>query len=292
MINNSVLVTIGIPFYNNERTLKAAINSVLLQTYTHWELLLVNDGSTDRSLEIAQTFADIYPQITVINDRENKGLTYRLNQIIELAKGTLIARMDSDDMMMPERIEKQVKCLTDHATIDIVATAAYIIDQNNIPIGIRDRNAILAKTPKNVIEQSLLIHPSIMVRADWYIKNRYDPTFLRAEDYELWCRTFNYTNFYRLAEPLLIYREGNVNIDNYVVSMQTLRLILKKYGPKSLTNFDLYLLLFKTHLKSMLYKVIGLFNLQYLITKRRNQNLTKTEYTKIESAINVIVNLN
>ena len=105
MINNE-LVSIVIPFYNNETTLLDAVKSVFCQTYKNWELILLNDGSTDKSLEIANNIND--NRVKVISDGVNRGLVYRLNQSPSLVNGQFIARMDGDDMMHPQRLEKQM----------------------------------------------------------------------------------------------------------------------------------------------------------------------------------------
>ena len=100
------LVTIGIPFYNASQFLEYAIKSVINQTYTNWELILVDDGSTDDSLSIARSFND--QRIKILSDGVNKGLVSRLNEIILNSRGSYIARMDADDIMHFERIEKQI----------------------------------------------------------------------------------------------------------------------------------------------------------------------------------------
>jgi len=105
------MISIGISIYNAEKYLVDAINSVLEQTYENWELVLVDDGSTDNSLKIAQEFAIKDNRIRVISDGLNKKLPARLNQIINEAKYDYIARMDADDVMHPQRLEKQLQFL-------------------------------------------------------------------------------------------------------------------------------------------------------------------------------------
>lgn len=118
-------ISIGIPFFNAEKYLEDAIKSVLAQTFQNWELILVDDGSTDRSLEIARSFVD--PRIRIISDGSNRRLPYRLNQIINEAKYDIIARMDADDLMAVDRLEKQMKVLNENPEIDLVVTSLYSI---------------------------------------------------------------------------------------------------------------------------------------------------------------------
>src|SRR5215207_5701854 len=119
-------VTIGLPFYNAANTLASAVRSVFAQTYHDWELILVNDGSSDRSLEIADAVKD--PRIRVMSDGRNKGLAARLNEITSSACGRYIARMDADDLMHPDRLARQVALLQTRPRVDVVGTATYATD--------------------------------------------------------------------------------------------------------------------------------------------------------------------
>src|SRR5690625_1371076 len=131
------MITIGLPFFNDSRYLEMAIRSVINQTYQDWVLLLVDDGSSDGSLGIAKTYAEKDSRISVISDGENKKLPYRLNQIAKLTKTPYLARMDADDIMHPERIEKQLGILESNQEIDVLGTNAYSIDSNNEIRGVR-----------------------------------------------------------------------------------------------------------------------------------------------------------
>lgn len=286
----SCLITIGLPFYNNENTLEKAIHSILMQTYSNWELILIDDGSIDTSKSIAIKAAKLEKRIRYISDGVNRGLVYRLNQITNMANGQYIARMDADDMMLPEKLVKQLLVFQQHSTIDIVATAAYTIDENDTPIGIRGTKNVEPIQKKDVLKNCLLIHPTILVKTEWYKSNNYDKDFLRAEDYELWCRTFNYTKFHRITEPLYLYREGNVSLRNYNLSMQTLRKVFKKYGKGTLSGYELNIAILNTHVKSFLYSFFGVFGVQYLLTAKRNISLTEQQKQFIENETSKIKN--
>jgi len=280
-----VKITIGISFYNNENTLDIAIKSVIYQTFKDWELILIDDGSDDYSVEIASKWVKRDSRVTLICDRKNLGLVYRLNQIIDIARGDFIARMDADDIMLPERLEKQLDIFQKIATIDIVATAAYTIDEHDYPRGIRDTHSIVVDNKKQILKKSLLIHPSILVKKEWYVLNKYDENYIRAEDFELWCRTYEYTNFFRIKEPLLLYREGNININNYALSMKTLRIVFMEHSKGYFTNFELFVEILKTYLKTFLYRSYGLFNLQHLLSSKRNNPLTLDQVVFIKNFI-------
>src|ERR1700730_17328911 len=138
------LVTIGIPFYNAAGTLRAAIRSVFAQTCGRWELILLDDGSTHDSLVIARSVNDA--RVRVLSDGQNRQLGARLNEINQLARAPLVARMDADDIMHPERIARQVTWLEDNEKVDVLGTAAFTIDGAGRPKGIRGDAAIVSAT--------------------------------------------------------------------------------------------------------------------------------------------------
>lgn len=198
-------VTIAIPMYNAEAYIGDAVNSVLAQTYTNWELIILDDGSSDNSLELVEKFQD--PRIRVLSDGENKGLSHRLNESVALAAGELYARMDADDLMVPTRLERQVDYLMKHPECDVVGSAAYIIDNKTELTGLRSGNPFTENGFLSVIHRGGFIHPTVMGRTTWFRDHPYDINADRCEDIELWLRTADESHFGQLGEPLLFYRE-------------------------------------------------------------------------------------
>jgi len=283
----SELVTIGLPFYNDRLTLELAIKSIFAQTYKNWELILVDDGSTDGSLNIAKKITD--KRVRIISDEKNKGLIFRLNQIASLAKGKYLARMDADDLMQPTRIEKQVEFLENNPDVDLVDTGAYSIYRNGVPKGKRGLNDINTDA-KQVIKRAMLLHASVAGKTNWFINNPYNEEYVRAEDYELWCRTFKYSKFGRIKEPLYIVREGKINIKNYLKSSQTIRKIVKKYGPGVLSFFDLKKTLFILRSKEFAYQLFSIINVHHVLVNTRNKKLISEEQNKVTEIIDQIKN--
>jgi len=279
----SELVTIGLPFYNDHLTLELAIKSVFAQTYKNWELILVDDGSTDGSLNIAKKITD--KRVRLISDGKNKGLIFRLNQIASLAKGKYLARMDADDLMEPKRIEKQIEYLINNPNIDLVDTAAYSIYRDGVAKGKRGLEDINLEA-KQIIKHAMLLHASVVGKTSWFVKNPYDKEYVRAEDYELWCRTFRYSKFGRIKEPLYIVREGKINVRNYLKSSKTIRKIVKKYGPGILSFFDLNRTLFILRSKEFAYWLFSIFNMHHILVNTRNKKLTPDEQKHVIEIIN------
>jgi glycosyltransferase involved in cell wall biosynthesis len=220
------LVTVGIPFYNPGVALRAAIRSILLQSYESIELLLVNDGSTDGSLQIAHEFRD--DRIRYHDDRANRGFIPRLNQIIDLAKGEYIARMDADDVSHPRRIERQVEYLNTHPRVDVVGTDMYVIDRSGRVLGVLARTG----TPNELtaVNRTALNHATVMGRREWWQSNRYDTAFRRAEDKELFARAATKSTYVSIPEPLYYY-DFRIRLRPFLASYLSDIKVVLRYGP-------------------------------------------------------------
>src|SRR3990172_1556357 len=197
-------VAVGLPFFNSVDTLAGAIRSVFSQSFSDWELVLVDDGSTDGSLEIARSVKD--PRGRVYSDGRNRSLSSRLNEIALLARAPLLARMDADDLMYPRRLERQVQFLDAHPEVDVVGTGICTIDGERRPNGKRGVAPLDLRTFCVAI-RGVFIHPTVMGRTVWFLANPYDTRIPRAQDYELWLRTFRRSSFSTLPEMLTFYSE-------------------------------------------------------------------------------------
>ncbi|QHI27673.1 glycosyltransferase family 2 protein [Acinetobacter haemolyticus] len=286
MFNDYPLISIGIPFYNAEKYLKFAIQSVIAQSYQNWELILVDDGSSDKSLEVAQEFALKDARIRVICDGENKKLPFRLNQIIQQSKGEFVARMDADDIMHPDRLKIQLHFLLEHDYIDLVSTGLISIDDKNKVCGFRGVNNLTTQLSSSF--KFPIIHPTIMARKEWYDRNLYSLNYPRAEDFELWCRAYknNDLKIAILPDLLLFYREfGNITIDKILCSYLDGYKIKNHYEINSkFHNIFQYLL------KKTLIQFIGFLGLEQYLARKRNQDLSDQDADKIQRLLNSIVN--
>lgn len=213
MINsNKPPISIGISFYNAELTLLDAVRSIFAQTYQNWELILVDDGSTDNSLKVAQSITD--PRVRVYSDGENRRLAARLNQLTQLAQYDFIARMDADDLVSPMRLEKQMELLCSQPAIDLVATGICSLSNDYKPVGIRCMADDHVITSLGLLSgASGIVHASLLGRREWFERNPYKESMLKSQDTNLWVRSYTKDDL-RVAfirEPLYYYREdGNV----------------------------------------------------------------------------------
>lgn len=281
------LISIGIPFYNAEKYLKFAIQSVIAQSYENWELILVDDGSSDNSLKIAQEFAQRDERIRVIYDGQNKKLPSRLNQLIQESKGDFIARMDADDIMHPDRLKIELSFLIENQHYDLVSGGIVSIDHKNNVTGMRTVNKLI--TINKDSKSYPIVHPTVMARRDWYLRNLYSLDYPRAEDYELWCRTSSADDLKVAILPniLLFYREfGNIDPDKLINSYNDGYKIRQVFGINvGLKNF------LKIKSKCLIVKLLTMFGLEQNLAKKRNRKFSSlSEKQEYQSIVNNIVN--
>jgi glycosyltransferase involved in cell wall biosynthesis len=251
------LVTIGIPFFNAEKYLAFAIQSVISQSYANWELILVDDGSTDYSLSIAKGFSD--HRIRIISDGNQLGLSARLNQIASLANGLYVARMDADDIMFQDRIVKQINYFEHHPDIDVLGTGYCLISASNAILQLSDTRE-QPDLGNSIFSGEFIAHPTVMARKDWYLANPYVDSYPRAEDRVLWVQSRKLTVFRNIKEPLLFYRVYPNDFKKYLATNKS----LIKFYFQSLLNsrisfFRALLNLFLFSAKTVLYLVTNSF---------------------------------
>ena len=201
------VISVCMPVYNAERYLTEAVDSVLAQTFGDFELIMVDDGSTDGSREILNHYAATDPRVRMIR-RPNIGVTKTLNECLQLARGEFIARMDGDDVCLPERFELQVNYLRSHPDVVLAGTAYDLIDG----AGRLLRHVTQPEDDKPLQEICLsgrtpICHPSAMMRRAPALKvGGYDETFAVAQDLDLWLRLGEQGKMACLPQTLLKYR--------------------------------------------------------------------------------------
>jgi glycosyltransferase involved in cell wall biosynthesis len=278
-------VSIGLPFLNSADTLVTAVRSVFSQTLKDWELILVDDGSSDESLKTVRQIKD--DRVIVVSDGLNCGLASRLNQIASLSKCEYLARMDADDIMHPGRLERQVAYLDASPRVEVLGSAAYVMDEHGGVFGIRSESACLPNVGR-VVARGLFIHPTVIGRTAWFQANAYDATYHRAEDHELWARTFWFSNFAVIEEPLLFYRDCAFATRKYTASCRTDRRILRKYGLPEFGVLGTTIAIGKSYAKSAVYRISAAVHLERLLLARRNRCLSNGERESAGSALEVV----
>lgn len=232
------MISVIMPVYNEEAYITTAIRSILNQSYSNFELIIFNDGSTDRSLELIKTFKD--PRIRVFTYNNNQGYVVHLNRGILESKGKYIARMDADDISVRDRFEQQVSFLETHPEISILGgwyknfggslVQKYPLDHDSI------KTTMLTSCP--------MVHPTIMMRKACILKHRlfYHPDYLYSEDFELWSRAVLKVQFANLPKVLLERRIHGRNVSIIYSSRQRLQsAAVRKHWIQSLINKDVSL---------------------------------------------------
>ena len=203
-------VSVVMSVYNGEKYLKESVESILNQTFSDFEFTIINDGSTDKTPEILRSFND--ERIKVIN-QENMGLTRSLNKAINLVIGEYIARMDADDVSLPERLERQVEFLDENLDVGMVGTACKEIDRDGQEIGIFSPPTTNNELKKVLIRYNPFVHASVMIRRTVIDKvGIYDESFSSAQDYEFWFRIAKFYKIANLTQLLLVRRYTTRNI--------------------------------------------------------------------------------
>lgn len=199
------LITIALPIYNAEKTLSCAISSIIDQSFQDWELLLLDDGSTDSSVAIARSFSD--PRILVVSGQANKGISARLNQALDMARGRYFCRMDADDISFPNRIEKQFLYLEEHPEVDVCATS-IVVFKNDLSLSgivmVAQQHSRISCKPWSGFH---FPHPTWFGKTAWFRLWRYSISADGAEDQLLLYRSFRRSCFAGIPEVLLAYRE-------------------------------------------------------------------------------------
>ena len=204
-------ISVVLPVYNAEAYVGKAIESILHQTYADFELIIINDGSTDQSLEIVQSYTD--SRIKIVS-RENKGLISSLNEGFALARGKYVARMDADDIALPQRFEKQVALLDVMPSVALCGTWVDVIDAQGVVKGDYAYPPIDTKAIRTyTLRHNPFIHPTVMLRKNVFEKvGGYRSVFKHVEDYELWTRIVFAYDVANIPEKLLHYRVSGESI--------------------------------------------------------------------------------
>ncbi len=204
--------------YNAETYLAEAIESILSQTFTDFELLIINDGSTDNSKKIINSFSD--NRIRLVDNETNIKLIATLNKGIDLARGKYIARMDADDISVPTRLEKQVTFMESHPEVGVCGSwfETFGNEKKTVKYPEKDEDILMM-----LLHQTPFCHPTIIFRKEVFEKNsiRFLPEFLHAEEYDVWVRLAGNTRFANIPEVLLFYRQHEASVSNSFKDIQT-----------------------------------------------------------------------
>jgi glycosyltransferase involved in cell wall biosynthesis len=214
-MSGAPLVSVVMPVMNAARTLEDTLHSLFWQTCADWELIIVDDGSTDATLEIAQGFGDA--RIRIVGGGANAGPSPRRNQGIALARGEFVALLDADDIAYPERFATQVKFMREQPDCDLVGCGTLMFDDEGMAFG---------RFPLHLTHQEICARPLVgfalpnsswLGKRSWFERYPYSADFRRAEDYEVLLRSCRESRFACVAPTLLGYRQGPRSLKKLLV---------------------------------------------------------------------------
>jgi glycosyltransferase involved in cell wall biosynthesis len=200
------------PVVNRASTVGDAVESIIAQTLEDWELIVVDDGSTDGTADVVESFDD--PRIRLRRLPENVGRGAARNESIRLARGELVAVCDSDDVSVPHRFQTQVDFLREHPEVGVVASQVLYLGATRASTGFRLPTTSDEIKRRMLRGRSAIPNQAAMIRRDLFEKvGWYEPEFRRAQDYEFFLRAMAVTEFHTLDKPLVLYRQSPATLD-------------------------------------------------------------------------------
>ena len=209
MSDDAPKISVALPARNASRTVANSVRSILSQSFSDFELIFLDDGSSDRTFDIISGFSD--DRIRIVSDGQLRGLTFRLNQAIEMARGQYFARMDADDVSFPDRLAKQFAFMEAHPAVDLVGCRVMLFNDEGEPKGyfpLKETHAKICRHPWRGFD---LAHPTWFGRIDWFKRFGYRD-ILRAEDQDLLLRSYRQSCFACIPEVLFAYRLGSASL--------------------------------------------------------------------------------
>lgn len=199
-------VSVVMSVHNGERFLREAIDSVLAQTLADFELVVVDDGSADSTPQILGEYASSDSRI-VVHRQANQGRATALNRGFAAALAPLVARLDADDVAVPDRLERQRQFLADHEAVAVVGGAVTFVNAQSQPFADAQYPVTDAEIRRAFAHTTPLVHPGVMLRKDGFERvGGYRPIFVEAEDVDLWLRIAERHQLANLADPVVRYR--------------------------------------------------------------------------------------
>lgn len=198
--------------HNGEVYLAQALDSILSQSFSSFEFIVIDDASTDGTARILADYAGRDSRICLLSNQRNMGLAWSLNRGLKQANGRYVARMDADDISLPLRLEKQFSFMEEHPGVGVIGTAVEVIDSAGQVIGQRMYPADPIIIRWRLAFENPLCHPTVMIRRSLLQDAPYNSSLNTAQDYDLWCHLGLITRFANLPQPLLRFRKHGASL--------------------------------------------------------------------------------
>jgi glycosyltransferase involved in cell wall biosynthesis len=280
-------VTIGLPLHSGLEYAEQAVRSIFAQTMTDWELVVVCDGADRFLVERMHAIKDA--RVRVISHHENRGLAVRLNEITSAARSELVARMDSDDLMHPTRISRQMVAMEESPDVDVLGSGSYLMDEANTVCG-RYREPSLPSSTSGFLTSGVFSHPTVIFRRQWAKRNPYDPLRIRTEDKDLWLRAAPHSTFGKLDESLLYCRvPRSLSVEKQSITAIYDRKLILELGPSVAPRRIVYRKVLESHLKQRIFSTLAMFGSIGRIHKTKYVQLSLEELSGAQSVVESIL---
>jgi glycosyltransferase involved in cell wall biosynthesis len=271
------LVSIGMSVYNCGSVLVPTIRSLLHQTYENWELILLDDGSSDGSLSAVRSFDD--QRIRLLADGMNKGLGARLNQAVALSRGAYFARMDGGDVAYPERLALQVEFLKRHPWVDVAASRILIFSGRGRVVG----SYPFFQTHEEICRRPWagfqFPHPTWMGKIAWFRRHPYSSAMRKSQDQELLLRTYQRSCFESINHILLGYQKDGLSLRDLLRNRYYFsKALLSRAGQERNPLFMLGVL--ENAVKALIEIIYVTAGLNYRILRHRSVPVEKEEIVR------------
>lgn len=276
-------VTVCMAAHNAAKTISAACQSIISQTEQDWQLIVIDDGSDDETAGLVEGLVD--PRVKLITNPTNVGLAESLNRAVDCARGPYIARMDADDVAFPERFARQLQFIMANPDVDVVGSNAIVFDDERGAMGATSvplAHAAIVKSPARGIP---LLHPLWFGKTAWFHKNRYDPAFRKAQDYELLLRSAKGSRFANQPDILLAYRYPKMSAAKRRVTRDFMaNALLKNATEEKTLSRDVTIL----KLKSLADDILEALTLSDWLLKRRMAHLEEAELRRWDELMTTV----
>ncbi|OGE45022.1 hypothetical protein A3B39_05455 [Candidatus Daviesbacteria bacterium RIFCSPLOWO2_01_FULL_37_10] len=256
-------ITVVMPVYNAQKFIISAIESILNQTLRDFELIIVNDCSTDKTRKIIESFARKDPRIKIVNNKTRMNIAASLNKGVSMASSNIIARMDADDISIPIRLEMQYRLISSDKNIAVVGANIIVMDLNENEIAIRNYPTTSEELKACLFKYSSFAHPVVCFRKSVFDEvGGYNPKYSPTEDLDLWFRLGVKHKFGNVKKPLLKYRLYNNSSSNR--SLKDLEILVFKIRFDAITKYG-----YKPSFLDLIYNLLQFVTLWFTPEKYR-----------------------
>lgn len=238
-LSSDPLVSVIMPVYNAQKYLKRAIESILNQTYQHFEFIIVDDASTDSSSKMLKSFKRKDKRISLIRNKENLGVTKSLNEGIAAASGKYIIRMDADDWSYPDRFKLQVELMKNNPDVVVSGSYVEVCDSKLKPRYIRKYHLSDTEIRKHIFRYSPFAHPATIWKTSVLKKERYNETLTTCQDYELYFRVGKIGKFMNIGKCLLKLRLHDHSISALKNDLQWKNTVLIRFNAVLMLGYQM-----------------------------------------------------